>query len=169
MRKKKLLILGALACTAGSLATGGTAVAQYGGGGLAVSSTVVEPGEPMTISGGGFAPNADITITLESDPVLLKRTRANATGFFTATVTIPESTPPGTHTIKASGRAAEGGQQVLSTTIVVEGEGAEGGVASALPFTGTDLLLMLVVTGGLFGVGSALWHAGRRRSRGETS
>lgn len=151
---------------AATLSMAGGAMAQYGGSGLSVSSTSVEPGGSITLSGGGFAPNADITITLESDPVTLERTAADSSGFFEETVKIPSGTPPGTHTLKASGRAEGGGTQVLSTQIVLRAAGGASAVGGGeLPFTGTDVTLFTAVAAGLAAIGSALWQTGRRRQR----
>lgn len=167
--RRTYFVVAAVAMAA-TLSMAGGATAQYGGGGLSVSSTTVEPGGSVTLSGGGFAPNADITITLESDPVTLERTAADSSGFFEETVKIPSGTPPGTHTLKASGRAEGGGTQVLSTSIVLRsagGPGASGGGGGTLPFTGTDVTLFTVLAAGLAGVGFALWQTGRRRQRVE--
>jgi hypothetical protein len=166
MRKAYFAI--AAVAMAATLSMAGGAMAQYGGSGLSVSSTTVEPGGSVALSGGGFAPNADVTITLESDPVTLERTTADSSGFLEETVKIPSGTPPGTHTLKASGRAEGGGTQVLSTQIVLRAAGgatAGGGGGGALPFTGTDVTLFTAVAAGLAAIGSALWQTGRRRQR----
>ncbi len=166
----------------------GTASAQYSGG-LTASDTTVKPGQPITVSGDGYAGGAQVTITLESHPVTLKTTTANSSGAFSESVTIPNDMEPGQHTIFARGAGASGGTRELSIPITVTGEGgrggggvggglATGGAAEAaepveggdLAFTGRDITLMVVVAGGLLALGSGLLRLGRRAAqRNQTS
>lgn len=109
---------------------------------LSVSTTSVVPGGDVTISGDGFAPGATISFELQSDPISLGSTEADASGAFTATVTIPSSVEPGTHMIVASGESASGGVRVLSVEVTVTGEGDEAG--GELPVTGASGAAVLV-------------------------
>jgi hypothetical protein len=90
-------------------------------GGLAVSTSEASPGAEVTISGGGYAPNSDVTVTFESVPVVLAVVRADASGQFSARVRIPVDATPGTHTLRATGVDAQGRPRVLSATINVTG------------------------------------------------
>jgi hypothetical protein len=109
----------------------------------------------LTVNGDGFAPHTKVTITLESSPVLLGTAATNASGAFSKTVTIPRTTAPGRHTIKATGKAAGGGTLVLSREIIVGG---------SLSGTGANILAWLVLGGGFLGLGLALLIARHRRS-----
>ncbi len=58
-------------------------------------------GMDITISGTGFKPNAQITITYASTPVVVATVTSAANGAFTATFKVPNSSP-GEHTITAT-------------------------------------------------------------------
>lgn len=119
-----------------------------------VSST--DPGDSVSIRGGGFAPGAEVVITLESRVVTLATVSADATGAIDVSVRIPAYAPPGSHTLKATGEAAGGGTLVLSAPISVGG-----GTDGPLAFSGAGSALLLVVTGlGLAVVGVGLLFAG---------
>ncbi len=143
----------------------GSASAQYAGE-LSVSTTSLAPGESLRVSGDGYAPNAQVTITMFSAPVVLGVTRADATGFFSETVTIPAGTQPGPHRIEARGEAADGGILVLAVTVTVQGSAAAGAGSSAggtLAGTGLDLAVMAGIAAGLIATGVALWMTRRPR------
>jgi len=55
-------------------------------------------GMELTITGTGFKPNATVTITYTSEPVVLKTVPTDVSGAFSSTVTIPASVS-GSHTI----------------------------------------------------------------------
>ena len=58
----------------------------------------------MTLSGKGFIPDAAITVTFHSTPVVVGKAVADSHGDFTATVAIPQAAPGGIHQFDASGR-----------------------------------------------------------------
>lgn len=93
-------------------------------GGLTVSASDVSPGAEVTVSGGGYGPNSEVTITFESAPVVLGVVRVDASGQFTTRVRIPVDATPGTHTLRATGAGAQGGPRVLTATINVVGRQA---------------------------------------------
>jgi hypothetical protein len=74
----------------------------------------VTPGGSTLLNGACFARNADISLVLTSDPVNLGTARTDASGNFSFTVTIPTNTPPGNHTLTASGA----GQSATLTILV---------------------------------------------------
>lgn len=119
-------------------------------GTLGVSDATVVPGQTITVTGSGFAGNTSVTITMESQPVTLKTTTANAQGQLNTQVTIPSNTTPGSHTLRAIGRSSDGGTLVLAASIVV----SSGGQTGALPRTGPSTAL------GLTGIGFLLAAAG---------
>jgi len=92
---------------------------------LDVSTLEPVPGGAVTISGSGFAPGSDVTITIESTPQTLTTVSADADGAFTATVQIPADLSTGSHMLKATGVTPDGATLVLSTEVTVAGTGAE--------------------------------------------
>ena len=117
-------------------------------GNLTVSDPTPAPGQTITATGSGYGSNASVTITMESQPVTLKTTTANAAGQLNTQITIPSNTTPGQHTLRATGRSSDGGTLVLSASIVV------GRDAGTLPRTGPTSPI------GLAGIGLLLAAAG---------
>jgi hypothetical protein len=58
-------------------------------------------GDEVTISGTGFHPSSEVTITYESTPVVVATTQSDSGGAFSATFEVPAS-QHGEHTIKAT-------------------------------------------------------------------
>ncbi len=58
-------------------------------------------GQSVTINGVAFEPNAEVTITYTSEPVVVGTTQTDASGDFSFSFRVPESSA-GTHTIAAS-------------------------------------------------------------------
>lgn len=137
-----------------AIAFAGPAFAQYEGG-LRVSAASAEPGSGIVIGGAGFAPGAVVTITFESQTVVLGAARADRSGAFSRQVTIPEEAEPGRHTVRATGEAAGGGILVLSTAVTVPAEPTRAGATG---------LLVLVAVLGLAAVGGALLALRMRRA-----
>jgi hypothetical protein len=78
------------------------------------------PGQTTTITGRRFAPNSILQANLFSAPVLLATFKSDASGNYSATVTIPADTALGSHQIVVSGPGANGGtnNSVGSLTVV---------------------------------------------------
>ncbi len=85
-----------------------------------VSRPSASPGEQVTVSGSGFAPNVDLGITLRSDPVRLGVTRSDASGAYEATVSIPPETESGDHRIVIRGPSPTGKTHESSVAIAVD-------------------------------------------------
>jgi hypothetical protein len=75
-----------------------------------LSQTTGNVGSKVTVSGSGFTPNATVTVTYASEPVVVATTTAAATGEFSASFTVPKS-KYGQHTVTASDSAG-----ITSTT-----------------------------------------------------
>lgn len=157
-----LVLLGVTHATAQSsepVSTGTLVVSEETVGGS------VDPGDSITVSGSGFAPGAQIDIVIESDPVLLATVRADVTGYFETTVTIPtEGVAPGAHTLKATGPDATGGLRVLAVQVQVAGDRSPNntGTGGTLPVTGGDLVTVALVGAGAVTLGGLLLQ--RRRN-----
>jgi hypothetical protein len=86
---------------------------------LSVSTSAALPGEPVILSGSGYAPGTTITITFESTPRVVGVVRADGSGRFTAEVVIPPDATPGMHTLRATGSGDDGSTRVISAAIMV--------------------------------------------------
>ncbi|MGH8873793.1 MAG: hypothetical protein ACRDVM_00865 [Acidimicrobiia bacterium] len=126
-------------------------------GRLQVSDSTPAPGDPVTVSGGGFEGGARVSITFESDPVQLAVTSAGPSGAFSATVRIPTDAESGTHTLRAQGEAAGGGTLVLSTQVTIGLSTAE----LARGMTAFTMAAIVAAVLGAVGIGAYL-VVGRR-------
>jgi hypothetical protein len=131
-----------------------------------LSDTSVAVGDPVTVTGSGFAPGEQVNVVLHSDPVLLTTVTASPTGTVTATVTIPAGTAPGAHQIVLTG-VSSGVTVALDLTVTAPD------AIAALASTGVDaiaaaeLALAVLLLGGalvLLTVGRRR-HASNRRTR----
>jgi hypothetical protein len=98
------------------------------------------------VSGQGFRPNDNVEITIESTPRRLATVTADETGSFSTLVTIPSDIDAGSHTLKASGTAANDDVLVLSAPIDVQPstsrELPRNGAAFTIAFTAVGWVLI---------------------------
>ena len=120
---------------------------------------VLQPGEEITVSGGGFAPGVTVTVAIQSDPVQLARTEADAEGDISVTVAIPASFPAGEHPITATGDDPDGGTLTLRQEVTVTGNDE-----SSLAYTGMNVATLLPVAGLLLVAGAGVLTVNRRRA-----
>lgn len=84
------------------------------------SPSTVSPGASVTIQGAGFGPDQTLQMTFtDSSPVALGSTQSDATGSYSATVTIPSTATVGAHEITVSGPDAQGGTHESVAAITV--------------------------------------------------
>jgi hypothetical protein len=112
-------------------------------------ATLSCPGDDFTLTGEGFDPNTEVSITFDGDQ--LASVTTDSDGNFSATITAPEAAA-GSHTVTASG----GGESASATVTCV----AEGAVA----FTGRDISMGLILLAGLIVAGGTALALGRRRA-----
>ncbi|MGH9013414.1 MAG: LPXTG cell wall anchor domain-containing protein [Acidimicrobiia bacterium] len=128
-------------------------------GSLTVSDSTVTPGQTITASGTGCAPGASVTFTLDPGGTTLATTTADSSGGFSAQVTIPVGTAPGTYTLAAACPPV-----VLNTTITVQAP-AQAAEAGALPTTGSDSTTPAVwIALALLAFGTTMVVGARRRA-----
>lgn len=109
--------------TAGTLSVQDTNTSADGDAATANDGHVAV-GQELRIAGGGFEPGSEVTITIESEPVVLAVTIADANGEIDISVVIPEDMPVGDHALKAAGDSALGGRLVLEQPVTVTPPGA---------------------------------------------
>lgn len=109
------------------------------------SGVEVAPGAELTLTGGGFADHASVTIGIYSTPQDLGTTTADEAGDIEATVTIPDELT-GTHTVTAMGNGPDGDGVVLRTSVeLVASDVADGptqAIVETLPRTGIRVGLL---------------------------
>ena len=123
-----------------------------------VASMSVAAGKQQTVSIGGFQPNEMVHGVLHSTPVDLGTVQANGEGVATFTFTIPAGLETGIHSVTMTGvTSGITGEATFTVTAAT----STGGLA----YTGTDVLPLLAVGGGLLAAGAgAVTVAARRRS-----
>ena len=137
----------------------------------------MSPGDDVTITGSGWLPDSTVALTLFSDPISLGTAEVDEFGDFETVVTIPVTTPEGTHTVQISGTGENGQPKVVTASIQISATTADYEdfefVADEffddeyfddeLPFNGSNTVTLVVSGGALVLVGLAL-VAIRRRS-----
>jgi hypothetical protein len=139
---------------------------------ISVSSTVVDPGQSVTVTGTGFQSLSAVTATwtgpgarglaAQSLPFGVRALTADAAGSVTTSITFSVA---GAHVITLSGVDSAGAPVSLSTTVQVQGAAAAG----ELSHTGFPLLQYLLVALGLLVVGTTIVYLVRRHRAGSVA
>lgn len=69
---------------------------------ITLSVQEARAGEALTVTGSGFPADADVTVTLHSDPVELGTVRADASGAFVLATSVPRGAEVGAHRVVAT-------------------------------------------------------------------
>lgn len=148
-----------------SPAAAGGGPADYAACVITIDPATFAPGDTIAVTGSGLQPNYDTPILLDDDQIATVRT--DATGAFSAQVTIPDGLAPGPHTLTAE-CDAEGNVSTTDVTITTSGSeppGGTDGIGSPLPRTGSDSTEPLVVFGGIAVLAGAAFVLASRRRR----
>lgn len=120
---------------------------------IVLSADRVVQGGTVEVTGRGFAAGETVSLTLNSEPILLAEVTAGDSGAFRLTVTVPANAEVGDHTLVALG--ADSGLSAEAALAVVAAPGAGGG-GVGLPGTGGTapvaaivVLLLLLTAGGV--------------------
>lgn len=125
-----------------------------------------EPGESITVSGTGYAPNSRIDLVIYSSPQNLGSTMTDQSGAFSRAVTIPSGLS-GSHTITSFGVDSNGNSRVLALGVTIAATGTSGSSGSGgLAVTGAPIVTILLTGILLVASGAASQFAGRRRRVG---
>ncbi|HEY4270080.1 MAG TPA: hypothetical protein VGM94_17995 [Galbitalea sp.] len=127
-----------------------------------VSTSSVTAGGTVTVAGSGFTRGEQVSVVLHSTPVNLTTVTADVSGAVSATVTIPNATTAGAHTLiltgLRSGVVATAGITVTAASVSTSSD-------PILAFTGSDpdvpltIALLLLVAG----LGFVAWRRAARR------
>ena len=121
-------------------------------GPLELDSTHVMPGDVVLVTGDGFQPGGQVTITL-GDSKVLATTEADENGAISIEVTVPADTAGGEHEIQASGPAPDNGVLILASTLETAsgqptlGQSGGGGGMSPLLLIGGIAVVVVAVLG----------------------
>jgi LPXTG-motif cell wall-anchored protein len=122
-----------------------------------VSGSLTEGGT-VTMGGSGFDPGSSVSIDVYSAPIHLATVTADGAGAFVASVQLPDDLAAGSHSLRATGTAPDGGTLVLSKEFSVAG--------GTLPETGRPIGMLISAAAAVLMVGVGMVVVGlRRRSR----
>jgi hypothetical protein len=144
---------------------------------LVCGFSTVEPGDTVSVSGDGFDPGSQITVSITDEALpsytlggagvsgafarTVLVTPADATGNFSATFTIPADTPDGNYNVLAVGVQSEGQPRALACPVEVISD------TSPIAFTGSNTRPMVQIALAIVALGALLVFATRRKSDDE--
>ena len=132
------------------------------------SDRAAVPGEKITRVIAGFKPFENVTLVLNSDPVVLGTFKADANGVVTATFTLPAGLSLGQHTLVFDGDQGTHYEEILTVEAAAAAAVAAKPASSGLAYTGASIALPLALGGGLLAAGGGALVISRRRSAGAT-
>jgi titin len=127
------------------------------------STDKVMAGKTMTVSGTGYMPGSNVTVLIYSSPQVLTTVVADASGNFTATVTVPAGLAAGQHTLVASGYDTLGNMRYTTMAVTVSAAGAATATGPNLANTGADVTVPALGGIATLGLGAGLIAMSRRR------
>jgi hexosaminidase len=140
---------------------------------LTVSDTTPTPGQTVDITAQTCVPGSSVTVTLDSDQVVLGTAAADSSGVAGMSATIPANTSLGAHTIIARCTGSDGAPLTLTAAInVVAADGSGGGSSTGggLPRTGDDTSLPLARIGlALAAAGGVITAVAAKRRKATTA
>lgn len=152
-----------------------------GSGQIGLQTSSEQAGQSNVVAGSGFAKSGQTgalgTVALQicSNPESLGTATLAGDGTFSQQVTIPADITPGQHVVQAQGPNGQGGTLTLLTRLTItapastgSGSGAGGGNTS-LPFTGFDLVPLVLAAVLLLVTGGSLVVVTRERARRRTT
>jgi hypothetical protein len=155
-----------VAGTESAFATGLTSAYPPPAVGLEESTSAVCPGSSLTVTGQGWEPGHEVTLTLMPGAVPLGTIVTDSAGSFSLVVTIPSNTSPGQYEKVASGPSGANPAQTLTLTGQLTVESCPAPVPQVshpLPFTGFGARAWLVASLAFILAGSALVFQTRKR------
>ena len=125
------------------------------------AKAAVAAGKTITVSGSGYAPNSTVSVAIYSTPQVLTTVVTDASGNFTATVTVPAGLEVGNHTLVASGVDSSGNVRYVNLPVTVSSTTGK----AMLAYTGADVALPLTAGLVALSLGGGLIVVRRRAAR----
>jgi hypothetical protein len=130
--------------------------------GIQLSASAVRADQTFTINGTQADAGIDVTLTFESDPVVIATATTDAQGAFQVDATVPSGAEPGIHTVRVQGHTSCAAQvRVVGTAPVPDGGGSR---STGLAYTGANPLVLVLIALVVLTIGFVL-VAGERRHR----
>jgi hypothetical protein len=129
---------------------------------LTCNFDMLNPGETVTVSGDGYDPGSQVTISINRTDGVFTRdlliTTVDANGEFAATITLPTDTPAGTYDVLANGVGVDLDPRSLSCPLQVEQISD-----TPIAFTGSNSRPTVQIALAVIALGSLLVFATRRK------
>ncbi|MGY1803036.1 LPXTG cell wall anchor domain-containing protein [Blastococcus sp. SYSU D00922] len=116
--------------------------------------TSVAPGQKLTLTGSGYAPNSAVELYVYSTPQRIGSVTADASGRFSVVVTLPTGLVAGKHSLVATGLDANGAPRFLRMDVTL---------GKRLAATGADVVVPAVAGVAALALGGGLIALARRR------
>jgi hypothetical protein len=116
--------------------------------------TLTRPGQTTSVSGSGCEANTPVVLSLDNGATPIGGATADDQGNFTATATIPSTSPAGQHSVLATCTDPNGAALVATAPLRVTG---------GLAVTGANFIPLAIVMVVTLAVGLILILIGRRR------
>jgi hypothetical protein len=136
-----------------------------------VSDNSPTPGQTITVTGGNFCPNSQVTVLFDGEEI--GHGQADGSGQFSDQVTIPADATLGHHVITLSGLASDCKTPATVEIPITVVSGAEGGAGGGgggegggVAFAGANISLGMLVLAAMVIIGAASLIVGRRRKVG---
>jgi len=135
---------------------------------VGTTASVVANGGHTTVIGMGWQAGATVALSVASTPQSLGSVKVHKDGTFSKNVKLP-CLDAGSHTISASGTAADGTANTANTSVTVTGACDPAADPPAdppsghLPHTGSDVGSLLMLVAGMLTLGAVLVIATARR------
>lgn len=136
---------------------------------IGLSRTVVTAGSTVQVTASGFAQQGQqdaggtVTLTFCSTPVSVGTATIRPDGTIVMTIRIPSAATPGQHLVQAQGPNGSGGTTTISTGLTVVSPASSTSASTSLPFTGLNLIPVIVTALALLALGAALVGIARQR------
>ena len=130
--------------------------------GLRLSASALRADQTFTINGTQGEAGIPVTLTFESDPIVIATATTDVRGAFQVDATLPAGAEPGIHTIRVQGHTSCAAQVRVVGADSVQPPG--GSRSSGLAYTGANLLVLVLIALVVLTLGFVL-VAGERRHR----
>ncbi len=113
-----------------------------GFGDAQAQSLSVVAGKTISLSGSGYKPDTEVTVTLHSTPTVLGTARTNSSGGFSSTFTVAKTTTLGAHEVVVSGFELGGVSTTATLSLTVTGLANSGSESQYLTLVGITMVLL---------------------------
>jgi hypothetical protein len=164
LHRRAVAVVAAFGIALVALLFGATSAEAYLGTSVSISvgQSSVGQGGSVPVSGSGFQPNSEVTLTLRPGSAVLGTVTADSAGHFSTSVTVPAGTSAGSYQIVATDQIGDSAIAAVTVTASTTTPGAPFNTGVAVASIGSVGIALLV------GGGLLLVFGRKRRGAGQT-